>query len=558
MKINIRWQLLLAVICLGLVVSLLSYQVQSVGGCTTRVPSSGGRLAVGIVGRPDKINPLLQSNNPVDQELVDLIFDGLIRYDDQGFPEGALAEDWSASEDGKTITIELKEGVLWHDGQAFTSEDVAFTYGLLQEGDFPAPDSLKELWSTIVISPTGEYSLDLVLPQPYGPIVDALTIGILPAHLLEDIPPAQLADNGFNSQPVGTGPFAASKIYNWKQTGNLRLVPNPDYWRNQVQIDTLDYYFYPDFQTLIEAYRSGTLQAISGIGADEIPEALKLPSIRMFTSPDDVVSMLLFNLDSDSSPLIQSTSGRRAVAEGTNRPQLIDAAAQGQGLVVDGPYVPESWAYDADQVREIPYSAESAAAALDEQGWILPEGSPVREKEGEPLVLRLLAMDDNLSRQLATELVDQWTALGITTEPRFVPPQDMNTALAESSFDIALVHVRPNEDPDLYDFWSQEAIVDGQNYGVWNSRQASEALEAGRQAFDIDERLLHYAAFQQIYNEELPAFPLFQHVRNFAISDKVEKVEIGLTSQPRDRYRTLSDWFMLYREVPVACPESEA
>ena len=95
------------------------------------------------------------------------------------------------------------------------------------------------------------------------------------------------------------------------------------------------------------------------------------------------------------------------------------------------------------------------------------------------------------------------------------------------------------------------------NFGVWNNRQASEALESGRQAFDIDERLMHYADFQKLYNDDLPAFPLFQHVTNFAINETVEEVEIGRYFQPRDRYQSLSDWFMLYRDAAVVCPEGE-
>ena len=84
MRINLRWQLLLAVMCIALLVSILSYQVQSVGLCTTRVVASGGQLAEGIVGQPQHLNPLLSQRNPVDGQVSELIFDGLVRYGPDG------------------------------------------------------------------------------------------------------------------------------------------------------------------------------------------------------------------------------------------------------------------------------------------------------------------------------------------------------------------------------------------------------------------------------------------------------------------------------------------
>src|SRR5690606_2149926 len=110
---NIRWQLLLAVVCLGLVFSLLSYQAQSEGLCTTRVPAPGGTMTEGVVGAPRYLNPLLSDDNPVDRELTSLLFDGLLQYDETGQLAPALAEEWVVSEDGLTVRFTLREDVRW-------------------------------------------------------------------------------------------------------------------------------------------------------------------------------------------------------------------------------------------------------------------------------------------------------------------------------------------------------------------------------------------------------------------------------------------------------------
>jgi peptide/nickel transport system substrate-binding protein len=557
-KIDIRWQLLLVVICLGLVISLLSYQIQGAGLCTTRVPSTGGRLGVGMVGRPDKINPLLASSNPVDLELINLIFDGLVAYDEDGYPVPALAASWQASDDGKTLRFVLRDDVIWHDGQPFTASDVTFTYGLLQNDDFPAPESLKSLWKPVVISSTSDFAVDLILPQPYGPFLDATTLGILPAHLLEGVPADQLADHVFNKTPIGTGPFAVSQIFDWEETGQLRLIPDPERWQGDVKIDTLDYRFYPDIESVGEAFSTGAIQAISGISPEAAPEILALPLIRVFTSPGRHITQLLFNLSDSGSSLLSSPQGRRALSSATNRPLLIDEAVTGQGLPLEGPYVPGSWAFNPEVVTPIPYDPTSASAILEEMGWHLAEGTATREKEGSPLRLNLLVIDDDRSLAIAESLGRQWAEIGIEAELIVAEPDEMTTLLSEKAYDVAIVNVQTPGDPDLYDFWSQEAIVSGQNYGEWNNRRASEDLENGRQLYSVDERLPHYNSFLQAFSDDLPAFTLLQSVNSFALSETIEKADVGHFRQPRDRYDSLARWFMLYREVAVACSEDEA
>ena len=136
-----------------------------------------------------------------------------------------------------------------------------------------------------------------------------------------------------------------------------------------------------------------------------------------------------------------------------------------------------------------------------------------------------------------------------------VSPEDFQEKLASRGFDVALVDISGTGDPDLYDFWSQEAIIRGQNYGGWNNRRASEALENGRKTWPIDERKLFYNTFLRQYNNDLPAITLYQHVYTYGLSTNVNDAEIGLIARPLDRYRTFSDWFLLYRDVTVICPE---
>ena len=101
MNDNFRWQILLAVLGFTLVAALLSYQqqVEEASTCTITEPAPGGTFSEGVVGAPQFLNPLLSDPNPIDQQLVQLIFDGLVRYDETGRLVPALARSWQISED---------------------------------------------------------------------------------------------------------------------------------------------------------------------------------------------------------------------------------------------------------------------------------------------------------------------------------------------------------------------------------------------------------------------------------------------------------------------------
>jgi ABC-type transport system substrate-binding protein len=157
-------------------------------------------------------------------------------------------------------------------------------------------------------------------------------------------------------------------------------------------------------------------------------------------------------------------------------------------------------------------------------------------------------------RALAAGIAQQWGAVGVATELMMASPADFRTELRERAFDVALTEIAADGDPDLYDFWSQEAIVRGDNFAGWNSRRASEALEQARQIWGEAERRLYYEAFLRAFSSALPAISLYQHVYTYGLSDEVKNADIGRINTPRDRYKSIADWFMLYRDVTVSCP----
>ncbi|MBP8001996.1 MAG: peptide ABC transporter substrate-binding protein [Chloroflexi bacterium] len=554
------------VVGLGLVMGLMgvlfyrpAQATQTV--CVTRMPEPGGFLVEGVVGRPQTLNPLLDQNNVVDRELTNLLFDGLTQMDSRGRIVPALAENWQISGDAKTVTFTLRANLTWHDGQPVTSQDVAFTYGLLQGETFTGLPQFRSLWQSITITPIDDRQIVFGLSAPYSPFLEATTVGLLPAHILaaSDVPLEQ--NSTFNQNPIGTGLFMMIADQDWANSGRLFLAPNPAYWQQGTILSGLEFRFFPDEATLYEAFRQGEIHAVNSISTIALPTMATLPGMRLITSPAPRYTQMLFNLNESNSSAINDIKVRQAMALSLDRRALLDRVLNGQGVLLEGPFPSTSPAYNPALMTPIPLDVVAAANLLNEAGWALPDGATIRQKTVEEtttsLELNLLVLREGLLPALAANMALQWAELGITVNLTTLDITEFYEALNNRAFDMALANVAPTVDPDLYDFWSQEAILKGQNYGGWNNRRASEAMEQARQLWTWEERKPLYDTFLGAYANELPALTIYQQVMTYGISETVfqagtgwvDRADIGVLRQPRGRYQTLAHWFVAFTEV---------
>jgi peptide/nickel transport system substrate-binding protein len=125
--------------------------------------------------------------------------------------------------------------------------------------------------------------------------------------------------------------------------------------------------------------------------------------------------------------------------------------------------------------------------------------------------------------------------------------------LEPRSYQAALVDLNMNRspDPDPYPFWDQAQISDGQNYAMWNDRQASEYLERARIINDVSERTKAYRNFQVRFTQDMPALPLFYPVYSYAVDGQVQGVSMGSLFDLSDRLSTINSWYLAARRPSV-------
>ena len=632
-KLDIRWQLLLGVVCAVLVASLLlaprsarvdhalaTHEAEknptplpnatlAADECFTKLPLDGGVFVTGVLGAPQQLYPLLGNTNPVDQKIVDLVYDGLVRLDAEGHPKPALAQSWTVSEDGKTIRFELKNDVTWHDGEPFSSADVVFTAELWKSAD--ASSAVSRVWSTITVRAPDENHVEFELPEPFSPFLELLSHGILPVHLLDGVIASELPNHPFNRQPVGTGPFIV--VQDWVEEGVLSLRPNPDYWKEPTALAGVEIRFFANEAEQFSAWQKGELHGIFNLSQALHPSFNRLSDVIITSSAEFHYTQLIFNFHNENSPL-QTLALPQAIAYALDRQQIVQSAVHGQGILFDGPYVTNSWAYNP-KVTQYTTNLISATTLLSDTGWITTTDQTVRIQKVESttnisptaeaitstesttetltltetttitgtesvtttnalsntasisntssvsntdsitLSLRLLTLDTQMHKTIAKSIKTQLNEVGIAIITNKMGFEQYREALQKHDFDLALLEVAPLHDPDLYGFWSQSATRDGQNYGDWNNRFASEALEEARQKWDVAERLPLYDRFTYYFEQALPAIPLFQFVENSVLAKTVSGAEIGRINSPRDYFNSFPAWHVLYEKRAVPCEQ---
>jgi len=546
---KLRWQLII-IFLTGLVVGILLLSEQPEAAAVfVPEPVQGGIYTEGVVGAPQRLNPVLDFYNPVDRDVDRLLYSSLIKFDSNGNPQADLAASWGYAKDGTIYNFELYPDIKWHDGQPLTAQDVVFTVDLLKNGDPVVPADLQAFWKEVEVVALSDTTLQFRLPEPFAPFLDYLTFGVLPSHLLGGKTISDLIDDPFNLQPVGSGPYAFDRLIveNGAITG-LILNVNSAYYRQPAYIEQIVIRYYPDAPSALDAYRAGEVQGIGEVSRDILADVLAEPNLALYSAKTPDLTLVFLNLNNPQAAYLQEQEVRQALMLGLNRQLMVDQILGSQGVVVDVPIMPNTWAY-SDALDKTEYEPERAELLLKEAGYVISgEESVIRQKEGTPLSIDLIFPDEDPYYAIAEQIKNDWALIGVETNLTPLSYEELvNNRLDNRDYEAALVKLSldGSADPDPYPFWDQAQATGGQNYSQWDSRLASDYLEQARITPDLAERTRLYHNFQVIFTEEIPSIPLFYPISSSAVDYKVQGVRIGTLFDTSDRYNLIYEWFLV-------------
>lgn len=556
------FRLPLILIVVGLVVvGFVIYQLLP-RAATVLVPDVGGTYVEGVVGTPQYINPLLCDASSADRDLCSLVFSGLTRYDENGEIVPDSAATWSISDDGITYTFQLRPDAKWDDGTPVTADDVVFTTDLLKDPAFPGRPDLGRLWQSVTVNKVDDRTVQFGLRQPYAPFLDVTTIGLLPRHVLSGTTAANLGAINFNLAPKGNGPWRVVETSRANdRLASIALEPNVNYFGPKPKIARLVFRYYTSSQALFDAFRSGDVDGMANLSTENQKEAEARNDVQINIARQSSYVALLINQRQDSGALaLTDKSVRQALMYALDREAIIRTVLEGRGVVADTPILPGSWAYNAD-VPKYGHDVERAKQLLTSAGYelraVAPSNEQVWQKDGEAVAVTILAPDAGLYPQVAEAVAQQWRELGLLV--KVLPVRNLTTAFLEPrQFQVALVEILLDGDPDPYPWWHSSRATQGQNYTGWENADASEWLNQARTTVNRGQRVDLYRQFQNAFADELPALVLYNPTYRYFTSTRVQNVQIANITYPSDRFRNLAEWTINTKRISISEATAEA
>jgi len=549
-----RWPKALAAICASLVL---------LGSCEWLSTERAARersneiLAHSIFSDPKTFNPVLVTDDTSRQALAP-IFEGLVRIDPKTTrPAPALARTWRSMDEGRVWVFELRQDVVWHDGQPFTSADVVFTFETIFNDAVPnsARYSLTVAGEPIRVKSDGPHRVRFEMSQAFAPFLYAMDVWILPAHLLR----ASLDEGeftrkwGIDTAPekiVGTGPYRMTR---YVASQVMEFSRNDNYWERTPEGAPLP--FLAKRATLIVPEQNTiALRFLAGQTHYYEPRPEEIPNLEDRADEleihvneigiDTGNQFVVFNrnpnhwnelgADGRPDPKLEWFSDRdflRALAHAVDKPGMVNTVYYGFGVPSVANISPSNHIFHNPNLEDYQYDLELSRRLLETSGYIDRDGDGIREdRHGNPIVFGLTTNAGNTLRErLCSILLQDWQSLGLKIHYR---PQTFQSLVERLNvthdWDVVMIGFTGSLDPNN----GANFLRSSGNLHIWNPAQKTPAtpweaeiddlLDQGAAELDLEKRKLFYWRIQTIIHRELPFIGLVRQRKAFAWSRDLE------------------------------------
>jgi peptide/nickel transport system substrate-binding protein len=484
----------LLALCSGLAILLAACAggQPSGGGASPGVkPVPGGTVTFGLENDVSDLDPMM-SGLFVDRNIMYGVYDSLVRVTPKGEVIAWLAEKWTVSEDGKSVTFNLRKDVKFHDGTTFDAESVKWnidryrtTKDSRRTADLAAVESV-----TVVDASTVRFNLKLAFAPLLGALVDRA--GMMVSRKVQE---ALGADFTLKPFKAGTGPFVLTEAV---KNDHYTLEKNPDWWGKDKDGNKLPYLDKVIVRPIIDDdirltnLRTGNIQVMNDVAGKDVP-ALKTDTTVNY---QEIGAFAWNSLVPNETPgyIFNERRYVKAVAMALDRDELLQKGSQqGVGVVGWGPISPSHFAYDAN-FKPWPKADIDGAKRL------------VAEVGRGPLKFELLVQSGSATTLQNAQLIQaQLAKADITAEIKTQLFNDIVTLQQQRKHaGMTLVGWSGRLDPDgnTYDF-----VVAGSpnNDSGYSNAKVDELMRQQRAEPDVAKRKALLLQAQQIYVVDDPA-----------------------------------------------------
>ncbi|KRE19569.1 peptide-binding protein [Bacillus sp. Root920] len=505
---------------------------------STGKPVQGGDLVIGSIAEPTLFNSLY-STDVASSDIEERIYSFLLQTDGKLNPQLSLAEDIKESDDGKQFDVTIKKGVKFHDGEELTADDVVFTYSIPINKDYNGErgSGFEVLES---VKKTGDYSIEFKLNKkdPYFYNVTLGSYGILPKHILGDVPIKDLGENEFNrKKPIGSGPF---KFAEWKEGDYVKLEAFDDYWDGRPYLDTVTIKTIPDQNAAIAQLSAGDIDFFAVPGS-ELQTAEKVSNIKIESDLGLNYSYIGWNQKNE---LFKSKKVRQALTHAIDRQTIVDQVLDGDGKVANIPESPLSWNYPKDEnVPVFEFDQEKAKKLLKEEGWEDTDGDGYLDKDGKKFSFVIKTNQGNKVREdIAVVVQQQLKEIGVEAKPQIVEFSALieQTTPPKWDYDALLLGWSLATFPDQFSIFHSSQSEKGLN-NIWYKNKEVDKLLVD--AKNLSDRKDYSKAYEKIYKliaEDQPYTFLYYANSHRAMPSNLQ----GYSYHPKDEYYKIEKWWL--------------
>ncbi len=507
-------------------------------------PVSGGTYIEGQTGRFSNANPIYASS-PVDKTASRLLFSSLMQNDTDNELVGDVAKSLKSDKRGIVYKVDLRDDVYWHDGEKLTAKDVVFTFETIQDPDAQSP--LRSIWQKVKIKAVGDYKVVFTLPHSLASFPQSLTTGLIPEHLLNNIPPSRLRSVSFNTvNPVGSGPFKwklieveGDKPENRQE--QIGLVRNEGYYKGVPLIEKFVIRSFHNQDEMLASYLNKELTAV--VGLDKVPDS----SVKQVESEQEFNLPLMAQVSvflKNSNEILKEKKVRQGIISATNTNKIIQNLDY-PVVTSDSILLKKHLGYNPKIIQR-QFNIKKANQLLDSAGWSKKNSEGIRTKGGKLLSLRLFSKDIPDYRMIASELQQQWLKVGVKLDVQLLSEEELQSVVAFHTYDVLLYGLSLGNDPDVYAYWhsSQADATSGArlNFAEYKSTIVDQSLEGGRSRTDPKIRAIKYQPMLNSYRDDAPAISLYQPRLLYITTRQVFNFHPRTLATATDRFANVEAW----------------
>lgn len=498
----------------------------SANNTPSKAAGTGGKTLV-VENNPqptftDTFNPFAATSTGKSQNALALFYEPLMQFNNTkaGTTYPWLAKSFSWNSDGTAITFLLQDNVKWSDGQAFTADDVAYTFSLMQQNKALNYDGVP----ITGVSTSGTNSVTITFSSPEYTNIYAIAgqTWIVPKHVWsQQTDPSTFTD----PTPVGTGPYVMDKF----TAQGFTLKANPTYWGGKPAVPEVSFPAYASNNTALTALQQGEID-YAGNDVDKIQQnfVAKDSAHNHYFFPATNTVVLVPNVT--KWPLNQQAV-RLAVSAGINRQQLSTQGETGYEPVAtssSGLLLPNFAANvpSANQ-NDLPASPDAAkVTSIMTAAGFAKNGKGFWAKGGQEVAFNVEDPTSYTDYYADAQIISQTLKpLGFNVAVDGVTPDQWNNDLSAGTFSSAIHWGAGGPTAySQYDNWLDSNLVSGAtasgDNGRWNDAATQAALKAFAAAATPDAQQTAINTLANIVSTQAPVIPLLYGAGWFEYSTK--------------------------------------